>query len=325
MRILQLPNSSLVVTGSVDQKVKVWDTANNMWNLMLIYTGHTVWITAFAYINENTIASSSNDRTIQIWSFSTGATLKTINTIYEIWSLRLLGNGFHLAAGQAGNGYGFGYIQIYDINTGSLVTSLVGHSSSSYILDLVLLSNTNGNSDVLASSSGDWTVRIWNLTTLTCKFILNGHTDQVAGLKQISVTTLASSSYDNTIKLWDITSGQIVRTMSGHTSFVMWSIDILSDNLGDSLVSGSFDQNIKIWDLNTGQVLKTITSNLQIRSLATVIITTTTTTTAAITTTKGCLFIVKKKLYSKHQSMYLKKIRLQIKIFQVLDFLLKRL
>jgi WD40 repeat protein len=43
------------------------------------------------------------------------------------------------------------------------------------------------SADLLASSGGgDKTVRIWNLTTNTCKFILTGHTHYVYGLKQIT-------------------------------------------------------------------------------------------------------------------------------------------
>jgi WD40 repeat protein len=64
------------------------------------------------------------------------------------------------------------------------------------------------SADLLASSSEDKTVRIWNLTTNTCKFILTGHTDIVRGLKQITPNILASGSDDRTIKLWDITTGR---------------------------------------------------------------------------------------------------------------------
>jgi F-box and WD-40 domain protein CDC4 len=85
------------------------------------------------------------------------------------------------------------------INDGNLVSSLKGHTYSVY--DLVQISV-----DLLASTSSDRTVRIWNLTTNSCKFILTGHTGSVNALKQITPNILASGSYDTTIKLWDITS-----------------------------------------------------------------------------------------------------------------------
>jgi WD40 repeat protein len=108
----------------------------------------------------------------------------------------------------------------------------------------------------LASSSYDKTVRIWNLTTNTCKFILTGHTYRVVGLKQITPSILASGSVDKTIKLWDTTSGQLIRTLTGHTNWIWWSVDLL--NNGQTLVSGSLDESIKLWNWSTGECFSTI-------------------------------------------------------------------
>jgi WD40 repeat protein len=119
----------------------------------------------------------------------------------------------------------------------------------------------------LARSGGyDKTVRIWNLTTNTCKFILTGHTESVFGLNQITPSILASGSSDKTIKLWDITSGQLIRTLTGHTSGIYWSVDLLNSQ---TLVSGSYYETIKLWNWSTGECLSTIqTPGSYIRSLA---------------------------------------------------------
>jgi WD40 repeat protein len=119
------------------------------------------------------------------------------------------------------------------------------------VWDLVQLS-----ADLLASSSWDRTVRIWNLTTNTCKFILTGHTLDVYGLKQITSSILARGSNDDTIKLWNITSGLLIRTLTGHTNAIGWSVDLL--NNGQILVSGSWDKTIKLWNWSTGECLSTL-------------------------------------------------------------------
>ena len=110
--------------------------------------------------------------------------------------------------------------------------------NSSVVIDLILINNST-----MASSSFDSTVRIWDLITNTQKFILNGHTNQVVGLKLLSFDILASSSYQE-IKLWNTTSGEFIRTLKGHTDNILWSLDLMSD--GETLVSGSDDQTIKL-------------------------------------------------------------------------------
>ncbi len=195
-----------------------------------------------AWLDKDTLASAAfYEKTIKLWSPTTGQTKLTIQTNGFVSSLKLLNNNIHLAAGSAD-------INIFNINDGILVSSLKGHTSNVY--DLVQIS-----ANLLASSSKDQTVRIWNLTTNTSKFNLTGHTDYVRGLKQITPNILASGSDDRTIKLWDMTSGQLIRTLTGHTGFIYWSIDLLNSQ---TLVSGSRDQTIKLWNWSTGECMSTI-------------------------------------------------------------------
>ena len=105
-----------------------------------------------------------------------------------------------------------------------------------------------------------------DLTTNKEKFILNGHSNYVFGLKLINANILASGSEDNTIKLWNIQNGSVIRTLKGHNEWVYWSLDLL--NNPKTLVSGSLDQTIKLWDWTTGECLNTIKTGSSIWSLA---------------------------------------------------------
>lgn len=239
--------------------MKIWDASNKAnWALIQTYIGHEsdVWI--LEEINKDTIASASMDGIVQIWSIKTAKTIRTIDTDQSVLSLKLLNDGFHLATGLLN-----GSIFIYNIKDGSLTTTLVGHTD--YISDLLLL-NGDGN-NLLASSSGDSTIRIWDLNSYTTKYILTGHDDGVEGLKQISSNILCSGSMDATIKLWNTMSGELIRTLTGHISTIYWSLDKLIDD-EQMLISGSLDRTIKLWDWKTGECSKTVDTIILIWTLS---------------------------------------------------------
>ncbi len=260
-QIKQLPNG-YVATTSNDALVKIWNPSTSLsstsWSLMLNYTGHRINVNYVEYINEYTIASTSiDDMTIQIWAMNTGILNRTINTRTNSWSLQLLSNCFHLAVGLNSRA-----IDVYDINTGNLVYSLIERSYDGPMNpNLAFISN-----ETLASASTDTFVRIWNLTAQKIKFNLSGHTNHVMKLKLVSSDILASGSSDYTINLWNTTSGSLLRTLSCHTGGIRYAIETLND--GKTLVSGSGDKTIKFWNFNTGECLYSINTGLNINSLA---------------------------------------------------------
>jgi WD40 repeat protein len=250
----QLSNG-YVATCSSDKTVKIWDPSSSPWKLLRNYTGHTDSVQSLEVISTDLIASGSKDKTIKIWSVNTGELQKTIQTPSSVIRLKLLSNGLYLVAILNPN-----ILNIYNISTsGNVNFIMTGHNGT--VLELELI----GDSNLLASSSDDLTIRIWDLTSLTCKFILTGHTDAVYGLKSISNEVLASASQDNTINLWNITNGDLIRTLTGHTNPILWSIDKLKSE--EILFSGSIDQNILMWNLTTGEVMKAKNTGLSIHSL----------------------------------------------------------
>jgi len=253
-RILQSPfnNGEYVATCSYAE-VKIWSTFN--FSAIRTYSQHTSTVYASEWLDAVTLASSGySEGLIKIWSMSTGQTKREINTNTYIFSLKLIRNTFYLAAGLSYD------IRIYNINDGSLVSTLRGHRDG--VSDLVQINE----SDLLASSSYDNSVRIWNLTTNECKFILQGHSDWISSLKQINSEILASASLDNTLKLWNLKSGKEISSLKGHEDHIRHSIGL--NNNEQLLVSGSLDKTIKMWNFSTGGCLKTIETPSGIWSLA---------------------------------------------------------
>ena len=257
-RIKPLINGYVATASSQDYNVKIWDPYNNDWTLMKTFYHSRPWRSNQGFplesINSDTVAIGG-EYNIQFYSLITGSINRTLYTSNYVFSLLLLNDGLHLAAGlESGN------IVIYDLSSNSSTSfaTLYGHTGN--VMDLILLGN-----DLMASTGGwDLTVRIWDLTNYTNKFVLNGHSGEIYGLKVVSLNILASSSSDSTVKLWDITNGQLIRTLTGHTNSIYWSVDLFSYQ---TILSGSYDQTLKLWDIETGQVLNTIYTYSSINSL----------------------------------------------------------
>jgi WD40 repeat protein len=126
-------NNDYVATSSGDRTVKIWNSFN--WTLIQTYS-HKYDVFAIEWLDKDTLASAGYyDQTIQIWSISSGQTKRTINVPNQyVYSLKMLNNNIHLAAGL-----GSYDINIYNINDGNLVSSLKGHTA--YVEDLVQISD----------------------------------------------------------------------------------------------------------------------------------------------------------------------------------------
>jgi len=212
----------------------------------------------FEYINSDQIAALFYQQ-IKIWSISSGKTLKTIgdNRTLSGTRLKLLNDGIRLAVGLSN-----GSISIYNIDSGSLITNYQGHNDT--ISNLELISNSN----FLASSSYDKTVRIWDVTTNTCKYVLKGHTDGVTALKQISSDMLASLSFDKSFKFWNITTGNLIRTIEDPNTSPLLIDVLVKSGTEPTLVSISIPGTIKIWNISTGSVLFTKQTGFYVSTLA---------------------------------------------------------
>lgn len=121
---------------------------------------------------------------------------------------------------------------------------------------------------LLATSSLDDTVKVWNLQNGSLLFNLTSHTRDVnAVVISPDGKTLMSAGDDCLIKLWYLPTGALLRNLTGHARDVN-ALAVSSD--GKILISGGEDRTIRLWQLATGAPLRIVPGVLSmIKTIAT--------------------------------------------------------
>ena len=211
--------------------------------LLLTYQGHTERATAVAWSPDGKeVVSGSLDKTVQIWSATTGKTRlvyrgHTDGILAVAWSP----DGRLIASSSLDH-----TIQVWDASTGAHITTYRGHTLPAQAL------SWSPDSRQIVSGSADQTAQVWVATTGKLILTYRGHSAPVNTVMwSPDGTRIASGSADTTVQVWDAASGKTLLTYRGHTKQVTslaWSPD------GASIVSGSFDKTVQVWDARTGKV-----------------------------------------------------------------------
>jgi eukaryotic-like serine/threonine-protein kinase len=105
---------------------------------------------------------------------------------------------------------------------------------------------------LLASASGDHTVRLWDAISGTELQLLRGHQDRVTSVAfSLDGKRLVSGSADKTVRLWEVASGRELHCLERHAAAVT-AVAFSPD--GRRLASGSEDTLVRMWDANTGHI-----------------------------------------------------------------------
>ena len=207
---------------------------------------HKKNIICMTLISENKLASAGEDRSIKIWDIANKKLFSSISTSYKRIDSLLPYQSNCLVIGA------FNLIKIMNIEKKEELASLMGHEKSICCIIEIY-------PDILATSSYDNTIKVWDLRHQVCEYTLYGHDSPVFCILMLKDGRLisGSGSKNKSIKVWNLGKKLCEFALVGHSREVR-DIKQLRNGL---VVSASMDKTIKIWNIYKRICIQTLISH----------------------------------------------------------------
>ncbi|KAM3175988.1 hypothetical protein ACTXT7_007381 [Hymenolepis weldensis] len=230
----------LLVSGSSDSKVRLWDLSTG--ECLHILEKHHEAVLHLRFRNK-ILVTCSKDRNIAVWDM--GNHPKDIQLRTILLGHRAAVNVVDFDERYIVSASGDRTIKVWrtDTSTTSPVRTLSGHRRGIACLQY--------RSPYVVSGSSDFTIRIWDIETGVCFRVLEGH-DELVRCIRFDNKRIVSGAYDGRIKVWDFKAALnprsranqlCIRTLHEHTGRVF---RLQFDDF--QIVSSSHDDSILIWD-----------------------------------------------------------------------------
>lgn len=236
------PHNNAVISGSKDQKLKIWDIETG--ECLATLEGHEGPVSSIDVSpNGRFVVSGSGDKTLRLWELETGRCIyKMEGHKYGVEYAKFTPDGRRIISASRDS-----QIRIWERKTGHRIYSLTSHT------DLISALQISSDNNSLISGSHDRTIRVWELESGRCSKTLEKHSEHVKCLAAVPNSPLIlSGGWDSAIYLWDIREGECLKELMGHRS---WVNEICVTDDGKVAVSCSLDKTVRVWEIESGKCL----------------------------------------------------------------------
>ncbi len=229
----------LIVTGSLDDLIKVWILVDDGLQLHKTLTGHTLGVVSVALNSDSSMcASSSLDSVLILWDMRTGSKIKSIMVgPIELWTIAFSPDDNYIISGSHS-----GKINMFNVETTKLDQTF--DTRGKFTLSIAY----SPDGKYIASGALDGIINIFDVQNAKLTNTLEGHALPIRSLCfSPDSKHLLTASDDGHMKVYDVQHAAVVATVSGHASWVL-SVTFSPDS--KYFVSASSDNTVKVWHLN---------------------------------------------------------------------------
>ncbi|OIW17730.1 hypothetical protein TanjilG_29080 [Lupinus angustifolius] len=236
---------SLIVTGSKDNSVRLWESESK--SCIGIGIGHmgAVGAVAFSKRKQDFFVSGSSDHTLKVWSLdglSDNLTVpinlkaKAVVAAHDkdINSVAVAPNDSLVCSGSQDR-----TACVWRLPDLVSVVVFKGHKRGIWSVEFSPVDQC------VITASGDKTIRIWAISDGSCLKTFEGHTSSV--LRALFVTRgtqIVSSGADGLVKLWTVKTNECVATYDNHEDKV-WALAVSRKT--EMLATGGSDALVNLW------------------------------------------------------------------------------
>ncbi len=251
------PDGNTIISGNEDGSVSVWNT-HTFEHIQSFNTAD--WVLSVAFSPDGkTIAGGGGHveglgSGIQLFDIKTGEHLKAFGGPYATLSVCFSPDGKTLAS--SGDEWDSN-IRLWDVQSGELLKTLkkrIAFENTSFQDRIVNSVVFNPDGDIIASGSGNGTIRLWDANTGEFIKFLVGHTKSVNSIAfSPNGKTLMSAGTDGAC-LWDVNTSEYIEDVPIPAVRAIFSPD------GNTCVIVN-ESGISVWNAHTLQHLKSLTEN----------------------------------------------------------------
>ena len=256
------PDGNTIVSGYASADILVWDVKTGKRKQTL--PTEQEWVRSVCFSPDGKIIASGGACVegmcpgITLLDIQTGERLKSFGGAYTTLSVCFSPDGKTLAS--SGDEWDSN-IRLWDVQTGKRLKTLKKRTAFEDFegrdVNSVVFS-ADGN--MIASGSGNGTIRLWNAHTGEFIKYLEGHTKSVNSVVfSPNGNTLISTGEDG-VCLWDVNTGEFM------DEFRVPSVSATFSPDGSTFASGSV-AGIYMWDSHTFKFLETLTENVGLEDI----------------------------------------------------------